>query len=357
MKESRKDIYEVITSRFIEKLKQGTVPWQKPWISSVQNIVSRKPYRGINTLLLGSSDFSSPYWMSFKQASDLGGSVKKGEKSTPVVYYKFFEKRDDAGNAVYRDNGAPVRIPFIRWSNVFNLDQTEGVKPPELSVSQTGPQGTRAIDRAAAIVRDADLCPIYHTGFAALYSPGDDVIRMPSPQTFHSLEKYYHVLYHEMTHASGHISRLGREGIVDVKGFGSERYSKEELVGEIGASFLSNEAGILDAVQFENSAAYLNHWIEKLGNDPKLLVSAASQAQGSTDFILGIEQKESLQESHLSPEGMPLAWAKENGIDTHVPGLSQRDNDGDGLSNLQEWKQGTNPIQRHSNSRRPGIRL
>ena len=102
-----REIYATITNRFIEKLKEGTVPWQKPWLAA-QNIISRKPYQGINALLLGSSDFKSPFWLSFKQALDLGGHVKKGEKSTPVIYYKFLEKRDDAGNLVVRENGRPI---------------------------------------------------------------------------------------------------------------------------------------------------------------------------------------------------------------------------------------------------------
>ena len=127
-----REIYATITNRFIEKLKEGTVPWQKPWLAA-QNIISRKPYQGINALLLGSSDFKSPFWLSFKQALDLGGHVKKGERSTPVIYYKFLEKRDDTGNSVAREDGRPSRIPFVRWSNVFNVDQTEGITPPAIA--------------------------------------------------------------------------------------------------------------------------------------------------------------------------------------------------------------------------------
>ena len=104
----KRDIYEAVTEWFIEQLKRGTVPWQKPWFA-VQNIVSRKPYRGINALLLGSTDYQSPFWISFKQALDLGGHVKKGEKSTPVVYYKILEKRDEAGNMMVREDGRPAR--------------------------------------------------------------------------------------------------------------------------------------------------------------------------------------------------------------------------------------------------------
>ena len=126
-----RDIYQAITERFVEQLKRGTVPWQKPWFA-VQNIVSRKPYRGINSLLLGSAEFQSPFWLTFKQSLDLGGHVKKGEKSTPVIYYKILEKRDEAGKIVLREDGTPTRVPFVRWANVFNLDQTEGIPAPTI---------------------------------------------------------------------------------------------------------------------------------------------------------------------------------------------------------------------------------
>jgi len=298
-----KDIYELITARFIEQLKKGTVPWQKPWMG-VQNIVSKKPYRGINALILGGSEFQSPYWLTFKQAHDLGGNVKKGEHATPVIYYKLFEKRDDHGNLVLGSNGRPTRIPFIRWSNAFNLDQTEGIAPPAQTEAVVQ-NHLHPLEKAAKIVEEAKVCPIYHTGFAAVYSPGEDVIRMPAQKTFRTPESYYQTLFHEMTHSTGHASRLDREGVTMPVKFGSERYSKEELIAELGASFLSNEAGILNQVQFDNSAAYLGSWIEKFQNDPKMIFTASSQAQRSTDFILGLEQKESLGESHF-PAGLPV---------------------------------------------------
>ena len=171
------DIYQAITARFIEQLKRGTVPWQKPWFA-VQNLVSRRPYRGINALLLGSTDYQSPFWLGFRQALDLGGHVKKGEKSTPVIYYKILEKRDDAGNIVLRPDGTASRIPFVRWANVFNLDQTEGIQAPAITTAQSSPQ---PLEKAASIVENAKLCPIHHAGFAASYSPADDLIRIPVP--------------------------------------------------------------------------------------------------------------------------------------------------------------------------------
>lgn len=348
-----KDIYQTITDRFVEALKKGTVPWQKPWVSS-QNMVSQKPYQGINSLLLGSMPFESPYWVSFKQALDLGGHVKKGAKSTPVIYFKMLEKRDKAGYVATRDDGSAVRIPLIRWSNVFNLDQTEGITPPALTVN---PDQTPPNEKAAAIVEKAQVCPIHHVGFAALYSPLSDVIQMPQLSTFRSQEEYYHTLYHEMTHATGHSSRLAREGIINPSKFGSERYAREELIAEIGAAFLSNEAGILGKVEFDNSAAYLGNWMKRLGEDPKLIVTAASQAQRASNFIRGIQQEETTREVQTTAEGMPLNWAREQGIDTRIPGFAHRDQDGDGTSALIEWKQGTRPNHRLSHPIKQGGNL
>ena len=151
--------------------------------------------------------------------------MKKGEKSTLVIHYKILEKRDEAGNMVVREDGKTARIPFARWANVFNLDQTEGIPAPEITTSQNV---TQPHEKAVAVVENAKLCPIHRVGFAALYSPKDDVIRIPTPTSFHSREDYYHTLYHEMTHATGHGSRLDREGITQHAKFGSDRYSKEE---------------------------------------------------------------------------------------------------------------------------------
>ena len=132
---------------------------------------------------------------------------------------------------------------------------------------------------------------------------------------------------------------------------------QEELIAELGAAFLWNEAGILDSVRFENSAAYLASWIQKLESDPGMIVSAASQAQKASDFIMGIEHKESLQECQTSPEGMPLTWAREHGIDTGIPGFAHRDQDGDGVSTLMEWKHGTKPSDRLSRPHRQSLSL
>jgi antirestriction protein ArdC len=310
-----RDIHAAITDRFIEQLRAGCVPWQRPW-QSVTNFVSRKAYRGINSLTLGSTTFGSPFWMTFRQANELGGHIRKGEKSTPVIYYKFLEKRDGSGNPVFTAKGRPAHIPFVRWSNVFNFEQTEGVAAP---IQAPTPTTIPSLDRAETLMREAKLCPIRKEGFAAVYSPSEDVIRMPAPATFRSSQDYYHTLFHEMTHATGHASRLDREGITNPIRFGSERYSKEELIAELGAAFLSNEAGILDQVRFDNSAAYLQSWIGKLKDDPTLIVSAASHAQRGFDWVAG-QSPEKLENLNAEIHQVPaLAAATPVPNQTHSP--------------------------------------
>jgi antirestriction protein ArdC len=306
-----KDIHLAITERFINQLRAGSVPWQRPW-QGVMNIASRKNYRGINSLTLGLSKFASPFWMTFRQAHELGGHIRKGEKSAPIIYYKFLEKRDPSGNAVFTAKGKAATVPFLRWSNVFNLEQTEGVEAPELTAP---PVNARPLGRAEELVRQTNLCPIRKEGFAAAYSPHEDIIHMPPTGLFRSPEDYYHTLFHEMTHATGHASRLDREGITNPIKFGSDRYSKEELIAELGAAFLSNDAGILDQVRFENSTAYLGSWISKFESEPTLLISAASHAQRSFNWVAGTSH----EESESIGEDQKLASAE---TPTPLPGFS-----------------------------------
>ncbi len=273
-----KDIYQAITDRFLEQLEQGTVPWRQPWVSrGAQNLITRKPYRGCNAFLLGPSD--SPFWLTFRQARELGGTIKSGEKSTPIVFWKFSALLDDQNQPIRDSEGREKRIPLVRYSNVFNLSQTEGIPSPKIEEREIPP-----IEKAEKMVQEARLCPIQVGSDKASYSPAEDVLRIPERSSFRSSEDYYHVLFHEMTHATGHQSRLNRP---IRNSFGSEAYAKEELVAEMGAAFLSNEAGTLPNVVFENSASYLNLWRKTISKDPRLVVQAASQAQHAADFIRG----------------------------------------------------------------------
>lgn len=280
-------VYDVINSRIMELLQQGTVPWRKTWNSVAgsnqpKNLINKKEYRGVNVLMLGCQEYSSPYWLTFKQATEKGGHVRKGEKSTPVVFWKWVDLRD-ADDADTEDSRGG-KVPLLRYYSVFNLDQVEGIPAPPAPETITNP--FTPIDMAEKIIASMPYKPeIKHGGNKACYSPILDYVKLPLPEAFESPEEYYSTAFHELTHATGHGSRVGRKGILEPSFFGSHEYSKEELVAEMGAAFLCGHAGIEQKV-LENSAAYIAGWLKALKNDKTLLIHAASQAQKASDYIL-----------------------------------------------------------------------
>jgi antirestriction protein ArdC len=291
-------VYQVITDRVIALLQQGTVPWQKPWQGAElapQNLMSRKRYRGVNVFLLHAMSYTSPYWLTFKQAQELGGHVRKGERACPVVFWKWLD--------VERD-GKKERVPFLRYYSVFNVAQCEGIEAHVPSA--TGPKREHSpVEAAERIVADMPKRPLIKHGQAqAFYHPTDDYVGMPSPEQFRSGEGYYSVLFHELTHSTGHETRLARKGVTGTEGqwsaFGSQSYSKEELVAEMGAAFLCGQAGIVERT-IENSASYIATWLSKLKDDAKLVVQAAAQAQKAADFILDAKH-----EANAASEGGEL---------------------------------------------------
>lgn len=193
------------------------------------------------------------------------------------------------------------RIPFLRYYNVFNVAQCDGIElPSEETILSPEPRPS-PIETAEAIVQGMPKRPEIRTGLdRAFYQPAADFVGMPSVEQFKSGEEYYSTLFHELTHATGHKSRLNRKGVADSEGnwsaFGSEPYSKEELCAEMGAAFLCGEAGIVERT-VENSASYIASWLQRLKNDSKLVVTAAAQAQKAADYILGRHQGEASDES------------------------------------------------------------
>jgi len=272
-------VYDVVNSRIMELLESGTVPWRKTWnagSSMPKNIVSKKEYRGVNIFLLACSEFSSPYWMTYKQCVDKGGHIIKGSKSTPVIFWKWLEPKETDAT----DTG---KIPMLRFYNVFNLEQTEGIEPP---VTTETINTFTPIERAEQIMAGMPLLPeIKYGGGRASYSPVLDYVKLPVPTSFELPEEYYSTAFHELSHATGHESRVGRKGVTETSYFGSHEYSKEELVAEMSASFLSAHAGI-ENTTIENSAAYIAGWLKALKNDKALLIHAAAQAQKASDYIL-----------------------------------------------------------------------
>jgi antirestriction protein ArdC len=268
--------YERITERIVTLLEQGTVPWHKPWKVQTglpRNLMSKKPYRGINVFLLMAMSYESPHWLTFRQAIQLGGNVKKGEKSCPVVFWKQMKTED-------KESGEPQKKPLLRLYHVFNAAQCEGLKdaPGEIQMPVTKP---------AEIVAKMPQPPVVKHGMAqAFYSPTDDCVGMPEPERFESEASYFAALFHELVHATGHEKRLKRASIAERNGYGSDPYCKEELIAELGSAFLCGYADIVDRT-IDNSAAYLEGWLKQFQNDRTLIVYAAAQAQKAADFILG----------------------------------------------------------------------
>jgi len=277
------NVYEVITDRIIDRLEQGTVPWHQPWSAErPKNLVSKKEYRGINVFLLGAGRYSQPYWLTFRQAKQLGGHVKKGEKSTPVVFWKWFDYVQEG------DDGEPEtkQRPMLHYYRVFNVSQCEGIdesKIPSLTTRTFEP-----IERAEEVVQGMPQRPIIqHETPQAFYRPSADVVNMPAAELFRSDEEYYSTLFHELTHSTGHESRLNRLDTDKLAAFGSRDYSQEELVAEMGSAFLCGHCGIAERI-IDNSAAYIQGWLRRLRNDKRLVVFAAAQAQKAADFVLGV---------------------------------------------------------------------
>jgi antirestriction protein ArdC len=282
-------VYDIITNRIIEALEAGTVPWQKPWtVTWPKNFNSKREYSGINVLLLSLQNRSTPYWATFKGIQEKGGHIKAGEKGTQIVFTSKVEKEvedETTGEKKGKD------FFMLRYYYVWNLDQVEGIEIPKDDKLEFTPieraeqiaTGYRARvegERADAFIR--------HGGDRACYSSHFDYILLPFKEQFKSIPEYYSTLFHEMTHSTGHKKRLARFEADDKDDmFGSESYSKEELVAELGASFLRGEAGISDNQTDKNSEAYIAGWLSRLKGDKKLIISASAQAQKSTEFILG----------------------------------------------------------------------
>ena len=269
--------YERITERIVALLEQGTIPWHKPWQVKTgwpHNYVSQKPYRGINAFLLSAMRCESPFWLTFRQAIELGGIVRKGEKACPVVFWKPTKIAD-------RESGEDKKISILRLYHVFNTAQCDGLGDAPF-VRDISP-----VVKPAEIVAHMPEPPIIKHGMAsAFYSPQEDSIGIPLQERFESEECYYTTLFHELIHSTGHETRLKRATLAETNGFGSDPYCKEELIAEMGAAFLCGQAEIAERT-IESSAAYIKAWLEKLQSDKTLVVQAAAQAQKAADFIMG----------------------------------------------------------------------
>lgn len=280
------NVYELVTNRIIEQLENNIVPWEKPWSGTLDgafNRVSKKPYSILNQMLL---KYNGEY-ATFKQWQELGGHIRKAEKSEIIVFWKMYpikEKQDDGTEII-------KTIPLLKYINVFHISQVDGVEPLKQKVTHD----IEPIEKAEKILNDywnRENITIEHVkGDKAFYSPMFDKIQLPLFEQFKQSEEYYSTAFHESVHSTMKTSRCNRQE--DRKGkvvsFGSEEYSKEELVAEVGSAQLMNIVGVETTKSFRNSTAYIQSWLKVLRNDNKFIVSASSKAEKAVNYILGIQ--------------------------------------------------------------------
>ena len=272
------DIYAEVTSRIMQQMESGVIPWRKPWIASGAAVshATGKAYSLLNQMLLGRPGEYATY----AQIQKAGGYVKKGEKASMVVFWKWIEQEDE-------ETGEKKEIPFLRYYNVFHIDQCEGLTAKH---TQEAPANPATADETADEIVTA-YCSregvklIHEEGNRAFYRPATDSITVPHMRQFSATAEYYSTLFHEMTHSTGHKSRLDR--LDHVAAFGSEDYSKEELIAEIGAAALVNHTGLETPDSFRNNAAYIQNWLQVLKDDKRFIVSAAGKAEKAVNLILG----------------------------------------------------------------------
>lgn len=276
----KKDIYEMVTDRIIEQLEKGYIPWQKPWTGvhdGAYNRISNKPYSLLNQMLLSKTG----EYASFKQWTELGGHIRKGEKAEIVTFWKIqqIEEENEDGEKIIK------QLPLLRYYNVFHISQVEGVEPKSIDLNELQP-----IEEAERIkteyMQREHIKILEKVTDKAFYSPSLDYIQVPCKEQYQNIEEFYSTLFHEMTHSTGHKVRLDREDVKDCMYFGSENYSKEELCAELGSAFLINKLGIASSKSFSNSTAYIQSWLRVLKNDKKFIISASSRAEKSVKYIL-----------------------------------------------------------------------
>lgn len=284
MRHNKIDIYQMVTDKIIAQLDAGTIPWQKPWTSAglPKNLITGKAYRGVNVFLLSSLSYAQNLFLTFEQAKALGASVKKGEKSQIVVFWKWLD--------VYSPDTTPPdekkkQKPTLRYYHVFNVAQCDGI-PANLVPTITGPN--EPIEVCERIVEEMPNRPTFqYVENEAYYLPATDVLNMPDIEYFIESEAYYATLFHELVHSTGHKDRLNRKELVEPTHFGSYEYSTEELVAEIGSCYLQSLAGIVKN-DLANSAAYIQGWLGKLKNEKRAIIYASGLAQRATDYILNV---------------------------------------------------------------------
>ena len=271
------DIFAEITNRIISEIeKDGVLAWRKPWMATGVAVshTTGKAYSLLNQMLLGRAG----EWLTFKQVQDEGGYVRRGEKSRMVVFWKWLDKEDE-------ETGEIKQVPYLRYYNVFHLSQCEGItaKHMQQNTNPANPDET-AENMIAEYVRREGITLEHEEGDRAFYQPATDRIVVPMMKQFTESAEYYSTCFHECVHSTGHMKRLAR--LDTTANFGSESYSKEELIAELGSAALVNHCGMETASSFHNSAAYIQGWLTTLKNDKRFIVSAAGKAEKAVNYIL-----------------------------------------------------------------------
>ena len=289
---TRTDVYTRVTSHIVEELERGVRPWLKPW--NAENAAGRitrplrhngEPYNGVNILMLWASaeiaGYGCPFWLTFQQAKELGGHVRKGEHGSPVVYASTFKKKEQAEDG----SETEADIPFLKEYTVFNAEQCEDL-PKHFYTLAEPPKGTiERIERAESFFANTKAS-IRTGGTQAYYAMGNDHIQMPPFETFRDAESHSATLAHELTHWTRHPSRLNRE--FGRKRWGDEGYAMEELVAELGSAFLCADLHITPEIR-EDHAAYIADWLKVLKDDKRAIFSAASYASKATEFLHSLQ--------------------------------------------------------------------
>ena len=279
------DIYLTVNNQILAALENGIIPWKRPWTGAMPtNYDSGKEYRGVNILSLTISEmvhgYTSPYWLTFNQAHKHGGHIRKGEKATYIVFSERKVLEAENPDGTKREKV----VSFAKSFPVFNWDQTESVPKKE-----TGPAldpDRDLFEVCNAVLAKMPNSPVYReSGSRAYYMPKSDLVNLPPIETFKTTEGYVATKFHEYGHSTGHKERLNRPGIMGVASFGGEEYSFEELVAELTSAYLCANSGIDNTL--ENSAAYIQNWIEVLKNDKTMLLKASGKATAAVEYILG----------------------------------------------------------------------
>lgn len=292
-----KDIYAHVTNKIVEELENGVLPWTKPW--NAEHAAGRitrplrhngTPYNGINILMLWSAaldnGYTAPYWLTYKQAKELGAQVRKGEQSSLVVYANTFKKTEED------ENGDEVEhnIPFLKSYSVFNAEQIDGLPDNYTALAEPVLDPVQRIKHADEFFENTGA-DIRHGGNRAYYNISQDYIQMPPFEAFRDAESYVATLAHENTHWTRHKTRLDRD--FGREKWGDEGYAREELVAELGAAFLSADLKITPELR-DDHAPYIASWLKVLKNDKRAIFQAAAHAQRAVDYLHSLQEQEAL---------------------------------------------------------------